>query len=109
MRARKVLIESGGPQKSFFDLCGRHQPHMSCIPIAVSTDKFDQAGNFFALAQAGRVWLPSPDVDRSFPLTDVESELLEFPGGLHDDIVSTASIMGNETGAWAQGADDRQR
>jgi hypothetical protein len=45
------------------------------------------------LAQAGRVWLPSP-----FPLTDVESELLEFPGGLHDDIVSTASIMGNEVG-----------
>jgi hypothetical protein len=35
---------------------------------------------------------------RSFPLTDVESELLELPGGLHDDIVSTASIMGNEVG-----------
>jgi hypothetical protein len=40
----------------------------------------------------------SADVDRSFPLTDVEAELLEFPGGLHDDIVSSASIMGNEVG-----------
>jgi hypothetical protein len=26
----------------------------------------------------------------------VESELREFPGGLHDDIVSTGSIMANE-------------
>jgi phage terminase large subunit-like protein len=96
--ARRVFIEANGPQVAIFQLCERHQPHMSCIPVKPSTDKLDQAGNFFSLAQAGRVWLPSPDVDRTFPLTDVESELLEFPGGLHDDIVSTASIMGNEIG-----------
>jgi hypothetical protein len=62
-RPRKVYTESGGTQKGCYQLYARHQPHVSCIETFASTDKLDQAGNFFALAQAGRVWLPSPDVD----------------------------------------------
>lgn len=96
--AQKAIIEGGGTQKGFFQLCCRHVPHMSCIEVKPHTDKLDQASNLFSIAQAGRLWLPSPEVDRTFPLTDVETELLEFPGGLHDDIVSSASIMGNEIG-----------
>jgi hypothetical protein len=52
---------------------------MSCIPITVSTDKLDQAGNFFALAQAGRVAAVPRRGDG----------VAGVPRGLHDDIVST--------------------
>ena len=94
--AHKAIVEGGGTQQGFLQLCERHQPHFSCVEVVPTRDKLNEASDLFAMASAGRLWLPSPDFDRNFPLTDVESELLEFPGGAHDDLFSTASMAEKE-------------
>ena len=61
-------------------------------------DKLDRAADMLNMASAGRLWLPQSDP--TFPLAEVESELLRFTGdpkqGGKDDIWDTASIAGEE-------------
>lgn len=49
-----------------------------------------RASGIQGVAAMGRFWLP-----RGHPMTSVfQSELMSFPGGKHDDMVDTASLMG---------------
>jgi phage terminase large subunit-like protein len=102
-RAGRAIIESGGTQKAVAQLARRHPlPNRSMMNVIEfnprGRDKLDRAGDMLNLASAGRLWIPQNDP--TFPLAEVESELLRFTGdpkqGGHDDIWDTASIAGEE-------------
>jgi hypothetical protein len=114
--AGKVIVEGGGPQKGavsqirVHSLGGHRRMNViefipskkqnSLSPWRPTQDKLDRAAHMLNAAQAGRVWLPSRQADPTFPLEDVESEILRFTGDdkldAHDDIWDTLSMAGIE-------------
>lgn len=94
-QARKVYIEGGGTQKGVVQLVRRFPQAMNVIEITPGgADKLVRATDALNMAEAGRLWLPTGD--QSFPLEDVEAEILRFTGDprrdAHDDIVDTLSM-----------------
>lgn len=100
--AGMAWIEGGGTQKATVQLARRHRlgPNkaMNVSEVTRSVDKLQRAAHILNAFEAGRVWVPAPSADPSFPLEDVQSELLRFTGDpkkdSHDDIVDTASDAG---------------
>jgi phage terminase large subunit-like protein len=70
---------------------------MTIVELASVKDKLTNAANALNMAEAGRVWLPANDP--TFPLEDVEAQLIRFTGDPsqdgHDDVVDTLSMAAN--------------
>lgn len=98
-KAGKAYIEGFGIGQGPAQLCRRHPAKLNVVEVTPKgKDKLTNASNALNMAEAGRVWLPADDP--SFPLEEVEGELLRFTGDErrdgHDDVVDTLSIAGNQ-------------
>lgn len=111
--ARIVEVESGGTQKAVAQYMRRHplSPRaghfMNVAEFVPNRDKLDTAQSALVMAEAGRVWFPGAGAERllvpdgegdSFPLAEVEGQLLRFTGGkqdAHDDVCTVLSIACN--------------
>jgi len=96
-KASYVGIEAIGANSGVYQLaCRVTNPTIPAYPINKGDrDKLVHATRGIVLASAGRVYLPKPGVDASFPREDVISELVRFTGDdkvdANDDIVDTLS------------------
>jgi phage terminase large subunit-like protein len=108
--AQVVEVEAGGTQKSVGQYLRRHQltgrpgHFMNVVDFVPNKDKLTTAHAALSACEAGRVWFPGAGADRlcvpagepeTFPLEEVEGQLLRFTGGkqdAHDDVVTALSI-----------------
>lgn len=100
-KAKQAHVESGGTQKSNVQYLRRYEiepgKFMNIIEFFPgSSDKLERSLDAMAAMQAGRIWMPANDP--TFPLGEVESQLLRFTGDArqsgHDDIVDSLSMAG---------------
>lgn len=92
-----VGIEAIASNRAVYQIaCRSTDPVIPARPLDKGDrDKLIHATQGITLAAAGRVYLPLPEADPSFPVEDVMAELVQFTGDdkkdAHDDVVDTLS------------------
>ncbi len=96
-KAAMALVEGIGVGKGAAQLCKRHPAHMNVVEVKSVKDKLTNAANALNMAEAWRVWLPADDP--TFPLEEIEAQLIRFTGDPgrdgHDDAVDNLSTAAN--------------
>jgi hypothetical protein len=93
-RASSVGIEAVASNAAVYQLARRTPMTVTQVSPA-GRSKLVRATGAMVLASDGRIWLPAPEADPTFPLEDVLAEVSRFTGDdsqdAHDDIVDTLS------------------
>lgn len=93
-RARVAGIEAVAANAAVYQFARRTAMVVTKVSPE-SRDKLVRATPAMSLAKDGRIWLPAPEADPTFPLEDVLAEVTRFTGDgdqdAHDDIVDTLS------------------
>ncbi len=87
-KLREVVIEDAASGTSLYQTLRALSPELAAhlVPWRPQGSKVERARLASPWLRNGSVWLPDPSGDVPW-LYDFERELLEFPGGIHDDQV----------------------
>ena len=85
--ARRILIENTSSGVALLQQLRRERTGLNFFRVKPDKDKITRLKNASVEIEAGRVFLP----EKAHWLDDYVSEMLAFPGGVHDDQVDSTS------------------